>query len=213
MICDQDRTALRSMGGIGNVGRDQPPRRSKMSDGTRAENTIQSISVVRTMLRRLMSVLGSEAATRWSALRVPFTPTSKHFAPKRRSQLRQGFRDRRMECAARLPAHARSGRLNPSVLDRAHGQWIQDRRTGEGHAEQAHEGSARDDPGSARRCRRPRLSRRASQEEPRLLSEARRQALAEACGRHRRRSGQSRQGGASRCRGGAAARLPARPGK
>jgi hypothetical protein len=156
MICDQDRTALRSMGGIGNVGRDQPPRRSKMSDGTRAENTIQSISVVRTMLRRLMSVLGSEAATSWSALRVPFTPTSKHFAPKRRSQLRQGFRDRRMECAARLPAYARSERLNADLLHRAHGQWIQDRRTGEGHAEQAHEGSARDDPGGARRCRRPR---------------------------------------------------------
>jgi hypothetical protein len=53
-------------------------------------------------------------------------------------------------------AYARSGRLNAGLLDRAHGHGIQDRRTGEGHAEQAHEGSARDDPGSARRCRRPR---------------------------------------------------------
>jgi len=109
-------------------------------------------------------------------------------------------------CPRRDSAHARSERLNSGLLDRPHGQGIQDRRTPEGHAEQAHERSARDDPGRARQRRRSRLSHRASQGEPEGLPGAPRQALAHASHPRRRRSGQGRAVGP---RGGAPARLPA----
>jgi hypothetical protein len=106
------------------------------------------------------------------------------------------------------PAHACSERLNARLIDALHGQGIQDRRTPEGHAEQAHPGFARDDPGGARRCGRARVSRRASRDEPERLPEPPRQAGAD---RGHRPAGRPDRGRAHGSRGGAAACLPARP--